>query len=761
MRIELIEVGGFGLFNRGIKVEFGDAPIAIVLGDNESGKSTMMEAIVATIFGFADGEREQARRPWDEHESYSCSVTFRLSDSSLLQVTRNFSNNHVNVRRLNGGEAGMTLFSGKASPRSRWSANAERYYSLLEKIFHFRDADVFTSSVFVRQQQMETEFSDRMRRIVSGSLSTDYARAQAALEDEFFQLTKHDPWRGRDGLYDGEIDLLEARKKDICRVRYMQREAERKRETTAQQQKQVKEEIDQLRDELEENVIALESVIRFNHLTEQRGHLLKQESALKRELDNLRNISERAKRISKQLSEKYADFDGLGVAFQEKLVQAAEFDDAHERRNQRLELEEQHWRIARQRERRIAALIMGVTLALTGVVVGFLLAAEEGSAIGGLGGLLLGYLLSCLIPSLPGGNAAAAQARVSALREEVEDLANRRQQCVDEIESVCGSRDVSAVSAQFDEYCALHNKLAAAKSVQDTFRTEEEIRGELDETVQKLAATEAQIEQVLETTTLLREVKDDPQKVAALETELRQSYEEKKKNIEERREREGQLRLEMGWLSASEVHDDILLEEELEEIEQELAKLRLRADALKCAIDALSGAILEYREGYLPRLEDEITELFSKIVGGRYIRIRFSESLKPLADAAEQSDIEPAALSVGTRDQLYLAMRLAFAGQISRGETLPLILDDPFANFDARRLEAVYRILTSVSEKQQIILFTHDHRLSEWGDVVVDLNKVHAGNQPRSTSRKKDQQIPLWNLQHPSVMMKPNMGEEQ
>ena len=118
MRIERIRIDAFGLFSRGVTAEFGKAPIAVVLGDNESGKTTMMEAIVATIFGFLNPQNEEARRPWQEHERYSCSITLRLNDSSLIEVARNFDDNAVRMRRLTG-ESEELIFAGKASPRSR------------------------------------------------------------------------------------------------------------------------------------------------------------------------------------------------------------------------------------------------------------------------------------------------------------------------------------------------------------------------------------------------------------------------------------------------------------------------------------------------------------------------------------------------------------------------------------------------------------------------------------------------------------------
>jgi uncharacterized protein YhaN len=168
----------------------------------------------------------------------------------------------------------------------------------------------------------------------------------------------------------------------------------------------------------------------------------------------------------------------------------------------------------------------------------------------------------------------------------------------------------------------------------------------------------------------------------------------------------------------------VSLEERLEEIESELGELAARRDALKCAVDILTEAITEYRKDYLPRLEAEITDLFSGIVGERYNRIHFTKRLEPLVDGPDRANILTASLSAGTRDQLYLAMRLAFARQLSRGEALPLVLDDPFVNFDEERLDAVHRILRSVSEEQQIILFTHDRRLAGWGDHLIELDQV-------------------------------------
>jgi len=73
--------------------------------------------------------------------------------------------------------------------------------------------------------------------------------------------------------------------------------------------------------------------------------------------------------------------------------------------------------------------------------------------------------------------------------------------------------------------------------------------------------------------------------------------------------------------------------------------------------------------------------------------------------------VEVPGLSEGTRDQLYLALRLAALDQqASQGSRMPLIADDLFINFDDRRTEAGLQVLGNISRRMQVILLTHhDH----------------------------------------------------
>ena len=68
-------------------------------------------------------------------------------------------------------------------------------------------------------------------------------------------------------------------------------------------------------------------------------------------------------------------------------------------------------------------------------------------------------------------------------------------------------------------------------------------------------------------------------------------------------------------------------------------------------------------------------------------------------------------MSDGTRDQLYLALRLAALElHLDQGHALPFIADDLFINYDDRRAKAGLQALATLSEKTQVIFLSHhDH----------------------------------------------------
>lgn len=108
---------------------------------------------------------------------------------------------------------------------------------------------------------------------------------------------------------------------------------------------------------------------------------------------------------------------------------------------------------------------------------------------------------------------------------------------------------------------------------------------------------------------------------------------------------------------------------------------------------------------------------FSLMTGGRYPRLVADESEEKPVLRAERSDgavIGIEAMSEGTADQLYLALRLAALElRWASHPQMPLVLDDVLISSDDERAANILRALQRFSEGGQVMLFTHHRHLLE------------------------------------------------
>ena len=142
---------------------------------------------------------------------------------------------------------------------------------------------------------------------------------------------------------------------------------------------------------------------------------------------------------------------------------------------------------------------------------------------------------------------------------------------------------------------------------------------------------------------------------------------------------------------------------------ERLSKLEDTYAAVSIALEALAEAKSELQRRFAPRLAKRAQELFGAMTGNRYDRLTLDQNLG-LQAGAENEDILRSALwrSDGTADQLYLALRLAVASELT--PKAPLILDDALVRFDDVRLKAAIEILKEEAKRKQVILFTCQSR---------------------------------------------------
>lgn len=84
--------------------------------------------------------------------------------------------------------------------------------------------------------------------------------------------------------------------------------------------------------------------------------------------------------------------------------------------------------------------------------------------------------------------------------------------------------------------------------------------------------------------------------------------------------------------------------------------------------------------------------------------------IKGLRPTGERLGVE--AMSDGTRDQLYLALRLAgLHRRLDHGPGMPFVVDDILVNFDDERARAALAALAELAGRTQVVFFTHHTHL--------------------------------------------------
>lgn len=169
----------------------------------------------------------------------------------------------------------------------------------------------------------------------------------------------------------------------------------------------------------------------------------------------------------------------------------------------------------------------------------------------------------------------------------------------------------------------------------------------------------------------------------------------------------------------------------------ELAEMAERWAVRAFALELFRMAKERHERSRQPQVLQDASRYFAEMTGGRYRRVLAPVGEKRLLAEKENGEqIDPGTLSRGTAEQMYLAMRLALAGEYAaQGTAMPLVMDDVFVNFDAERLEASLRVLNEVSSRHQILLFTcHQHVAEMAAKAIGGLKTVWIDRQPNDYS---------------------------
>ena len=168
----------------------------------------------------------------------------------------------------------------------------------------------------------------------------------------------------------------------------------------------------------------------------------------------------------------------------------------------------------------------------------------------------------------------------------------------------------------------------------------------------------------------------------------------------------------------------INIEEELESLLNDRKDLKQKSYEIKKAIETLEMAYNKMKEEITPKFTEKLSDTIKNVSNNKYNKVKINISGEIIVEDSNGNYINAENLSLGTIDQLYLALRLASIEEITE-ETMPIILDEAFAYYDNERLKNILEYMSKEYKNRQIIIFTcTDREKSILNSLEINYNLI-------------------------------------
>lgn len=704
MRIERLEINGFGRI-RDLVIVPGRG-LNVIYGANEAGKSTVQRFIRAMLYGAKSG-RETLRRfmPWDGGP-YGGVMVYSLDDGSQFRVERNFERNTVRIFDTDYNDISGTFRIG----RDKLPMFADEHLGM--------DEATFIRTAFIGQMDVRVgssgsaELAARLANVnETGAEALSFRRAEEALANALKNRI------GTERTRTQPLDKLEAGLKQLRdeHARLMQKQELRQR---------MKEELAEVKERrtcLEERERYL---LKVGELVDARKKI---DAGIKKEtvLRETATLLEEADRKLSELTEREGTAQGnmtpdggTGLVYGYGNAEVTGSRGSGRRKGDAFRAAVVFVCFAAALVS--AALLVpallpgdGQGLPVTSLAYVFILivsvtagsyflgkrSRDADSLAGDIPAGMQGEGLGPgIMANVTGTGTETANTGGDLVKEKIDSLEMLKRNALNNAFLICGRR---------------MEDIGDVRDALEKIRSElEELSDGLQRSIEGLGAPERQGSGFFDGKDLDMVIYDTdiPSLEAALKSETANVRDELLKTALREKYCEG-----MAGDESEDSYELQRVEEETVAVKEKIAYLKSKADAIRLALEVLKEAGAEIRRDFTPGLNRRMSSIIEGMTGRRYTDLRGDESLLLKAVVPEYKEVRDALLlSGGTADQMYLAMRLAMTGLLTSGaESLPLIMDEVFSQFDDNRTSLALKYLHDEYEDAQIFIFTCKMREAE------------------------------------------------
>jgi DNA repair exonuclease SbcCD ATPase subunit len=673
---------------------------------NEMGKSTLLEGIVVALFHNPKSTAKELKDyvSWGSTKQFRTSLEFEDKGNKYL-LEKDFDKGTVRLIDENGREELDTFKEISEKMAELLGTNSDRLFLCTSCI---RQAEVRAIS------SGKKEISESLEEVVTGGKeSTLASEVIQKLDDKISEMKKgldrpaknpgilaslknklQDTSRRYDEVRD-EVSKVEARKIELVEVN--------------KQLTQVKEQHENAKSLLEKNKQRKEIEASIERLTKDYNSVEELLSRIKNQEEDFKKADE-ALRAIEGLKDKQrvSEFrKGLDA------IQNRRGDIEKDLAQREKELAGAKEKLDRRKSVRFFGSGKGIATAiiiLTGGIIGALVGPFYLLGLIILGVVLLAITIrarTALIRDKT--NISGIEKRIQEMKEAIGELGKEEQELL--AKAKCNMvAEFNKKERDFYYWCEMKEKAKNRLEGMLSGMTIQDVERQRTEVARKLAVEQAKLTEDLIETRL------SPEEYIELERKFR-SLEAKQAELEDRK-KYSEAVIKLAKEKEVDAEKQIKLDEEVDSLREALKQEEKRVKIYKLARDFISQARAETFLSANEVLEKEIQNYFSVFTHGKYKQVKINkEGLEFWVYSDEKGDwAKPEELSGGVIDEFYLAFRLALAKLIFGDKKPPLILDDPFVNFDSVRLDNTLNFFKTLASDYQIIIFT----LSDSYDKVAD-----------------------------------------
>jgi len=198
-----LEIEGFGKFANKKVINF-ERGINFINGLNESGKSTILEAILASLFKYANPKIEPYLC-WTNKDVCRLALTYKTDNNETFKIISDYKNGRKILEKITNGHT------------AEISSTISTIHKYIKEHFGFDEQKVFENTTFIRQSQMailgdsttKNKIRDMIEEVFVGTAEASATKSLKNIKKVVKDSTK-EAKRLQDDLYELKKDMQNA-----------------------------------------------------------------------------------------------------------------------------------------------------------------------------------------------------------------------------------------------------------------------------------------------------------------------------------------------------------------------------------------------------------------------------------------------------------------------------------------------------------------------------------------------------------------------